>query len=393
MELPPRPQGENNLMNADVYFMDLTATSRENLPTKLNRLVKKAGIKKVLSKDDLVAVKIHFGEQGNTAFIRPVYIRQLIQTIRETKATPFLTDANTLYVGTRSDAVSHIKTAIENGFSYSSMDGAPVIIADGLLGKSETPVQVDMKHCNNVYIGSEIVSADGLISVAHFKGHGLSGFGGTLKNLGMGCASRRGKLEQHSNVSPKIKRKTCIGCAQCVEHCPEQAITLNEKKAYINKDLCIGCAECIVRCPTTSININWNQSIPVFLEKMMEYTLGVLKNKTGKSLFINFITDIAPKCDCLSYTETPIVSDIGVVVSTDPVAIDQASADLVNNQMGLPGSILKCNLAPGEDKFKGLYPDVDWEHQLEYAEKIGLGTRKYTLKKIKTLAYKNTSSH
>ena len=380
-------------MSADVFFMDLTATSRENIPQKLGRLVKKAGIKKILSKEDLTAVKIHFGEQGNTSFIRPVYIRQIIQTIRETKATPFLTDANTLYVGSRSNALSHIKTAVENGFSYSSMDGAPVIIADGLLGKSETRVQVDLKHCSSVYIGSEIIQADGLVSVAHFKGHELAGFGGTLKNLGMGCASRRGKLDQHSNVSPRIKRKTGIGCGQCAEQCPGQAITLKEKKAYINKALCIGCGECIVRCPTKSININWNQTVPVFLEKMMEYTLGVLKNKQNKALFINFITDIAPKCDCLPYSESPIVSDIGVVVSTDPVAIDQASADLVNNQRALPGSVLTCNFDPGQDKFKGLYPSVDWEHQLDYAEKIGLGTREYTLKKIKTLAYKTHSGH
>lgn len=380
-------------MSADVFFMDLTATSRENIPQKLARLVKKAGIEKILSKEDLTAVKIHFGEQGNTSFIRPVYIRQIIQTIREAKATPFLTDANTLYVGSRSDALSHIKTAVENGFSYSSMDGAPVIIADGLLGTSETRVQVDLKHCSSVYIGSEIITADGLVSVAHFKGHELAGFGGTLKNLGMGCASRRGKLDQHSNVSPRIKRKTCIGCGHCAEHCPGQAITLKEKKAYINKTLCIGCGECIVRCPTGSININWNQTVPVFLEKMMEYTLGVLKNKQNKALFINFIMDIAPKCDCLPYSESPIVSDIGVVVSTDPVAIDQASADLVNNQRALPGSVLTCNLDPGQDKFKGLYPSVDWEHQLDYAEKIGLGTREYTLKKIKTLAYKTHSGH
>ncbi|MCG8686762.1 MAG: DUF362 domain-containing protein, partial [Desulfobacterales bacterium] len=246
---------------------------------------------------------------------------------------------------------------------------------------------------SHVYIGSEIVNANAIVSVAHFKGHELSGFGGTLKNLGMGCASRRGKLDQHSNVSPKIKRKTCIGCGLCADHCPGDAIYLDDKKAYVRKEDCIGCAECIVRCPTQSVNINWNQDVPVFLEKMMEYTVGVLKDKKGKGLFINFITDVSPKCDCLPYAESPICNDIGVVVSTDPVAIDQASADLVNDQHGLESSILKSNLNPGEDKFKGLYPGVDWEHQLNYAQDLGLGSREYNLVKLETLAYKNPGAH
>ncbi len=374
-------------MTADVFFMDLEATSKENLPQKLSRLVKTAGIENILKKNDLTAIKIHFGEQGNTAYIRPIFIRKIIQTIKEFKAIPFLTDANTLYVGTRSNSVSHIHTAIENGFSYSSMDATPIVIADGLRGKSETKITVDQKNCRHVYIGSEVIDANALISVAHFKGHELSGFGGTLKNIGMGCASRRGKLDMHSNVSPRIKRKTCIGCAECEKHCPAGAIHLEKKKAYIDKKKCIGCAECIVRCPTGSVNITWNQTIPVFLEKMMEYNLGVLKNKKKKAFFINFITDITPKCDCLSYSESPIVNNIGVLASSDPVAIDQASADLVNQQKALPGTVLKTNLNPGEDKFKGLYPSVDWEHQLDYAQKIGIGTREYHLIKLETLSY------
>lgn len=379
-------------MTADVFFMDLNATSKENLPQKLSRLVKKAGIETILKKNALTAVKIHFGEQGNTAYIRPVFIRKILETIKTYQAKPFLTDANTLYVGTRSDSISHIHTAIENGFSYSSMDATPIIIADGLRGKSETKVRISQTNCQHVYIGSEIIDADALVSVAHFKGHELSGFGGTLKNLGMGCASRRGKLDMHSNVSPRIKRKTCIGCGECEKHCPAGAIHLEEKKAYLDKEKCIGCGECIVRCPTESVNINWNQTVPVFLEKMMEYALGVLQNKKDRAFFINFIMDISPKCDCLSYSESPIINNVGILSSTDPVAIDQASADLVNQQKALPGTVLESNLNPGEDKFKGLYPAVDWAHQLDYAQKIGLGTRDYTLIKLKSLSYRKSRS-
>ncbi|MBF0204341.1 MAG: DUF362 domain-containing protein [Desulfamplus sp.] len=399
-------------MMPTVYFTDFKANSRENMPDKIERLIEAAGISDILSKDDLAAVKLHFGEQGNVAFIRPPYISRIVKTIRKSKSIPFLTDANTLYAGTRSNTPSHIKTAVENGFSYSSMDCAPVIIADGLRGKSETAVEVNQKHCKTVYIGSEIVSADALISVAHVKGHELSGFGGALKNMGMGCASRKGKLEQHSNVSPKIKKKTCIGCGSCAEHCPGNAISFDSittdsspsssdpveiktvvpkgkviKKASINPDLCIGCGECILRCPTASVNIQWNQTIPVFLEKMMEYTLGVLQNKQGKCFFINFIMDISPACDCMPYNDTPIVRDIGILASKDPVAIDQASVDLINAEAALADGCLKTNILPGEDKFKGLYPEVNWERQLEYAEQIGLGSRKYHLENIKTLTW------
>ncbi len=396
-------------MTATVFFTDFKANSRENLLEKLARLITTAGLGDVLEENDLTGIKLHFGEKGNTAFIRPPFIRRIVEAIRENGATPFLTDANTLYAGTRSDTVSHITTAVANGFSYSSMDNAPIVIADGLRGKSETAVRVDLKHCKEVYIGSEIVGADALISVAHFKGHELSGFGGTLKNLGMGCASRKGKLDQHSTVSPKIKKKKCIGCGECADNCPAEAITLaaekvthgkeaiplgegtiihGEKKATIDPDRCIGCGECIIRCPTGAVNIRWNQSVPVFLEKMMEYTQGVLQGKEGKALYINFITDISPACDCLPYNDSPIVRDIGIVASTDPVAIDQASADLVNAEEAFAGTCLKHNTLPGEDKFKGLYPDVDWEVQLDYAETIGLGTRKYDLVKLRSLSWK-----
>lgn len=368
-------------MKSTVYFTDLSAGPKENLISKLGRLIEIAGLNQIVHKRDLVAVKLHFGELGNTAYIRPVFFRKIIETIRKAGGDPFLTDANTVYAGTRSDSVNHLQTAIHNGFSYSVVD-APIIIADGLRGKSEIAVEINQKRFQQVYIGSEIVNADALISVAHFKGHELSGFGGTIKNLGMGCASRKGKLAQHSTVSPKVIQKKCIGCEDCVPHCSQHAISVTNKKASINPETCIGCGECILICPNSAIQIQWNQSVPVFLENMAEYTLGVLKNKTNKALFVNFITDISPACDCYGHNDSPLVRDIGILASTDPVAIDQASVDLVNKETALPGSCLKENRGAGEDKFKGLYPYVDWTIQLDYAEQLGLGTRKYNLENL-----------
>lgn len=350
-------------MKSKVYFIDLRTDYKENLLQKIARLLKTAGISKIIKKRDLVAVKLHFGESGNTAFIRPVFIRKIVESIRSHGGIPFLTDCNTLYAGTRSDAPNHYTTAVSNGFAYSVVN-APIIIADGLRGRSEVAVAINQKHFKEVYIGSEIIHADSLLSAAHFKGHELSGFGGTIKNLGMGCASRKGKLAQHSTVAPKIKRKKCEGCGDCISHCSQQAISLIKEKAVIDKKRCIGCGECIIICPNSAIQILWDQDIPVFMENMVEYTMGVLQNKKDRALFINFITDVSPACDCMDHNDAPIVRDIGMVASKDPVAIDQASVDLVNKEHALPGSCLKTNIKPGQDKFKGIYPKVNWEIQV-----------------------------
>ena len=368
-------------MKSTVYFIDLRATPKESLVEKIGRLIKTAGLSNTVKERDLVAVKLHFGEMGNTAFIRPVFIRKIVEAIKNVGGRPFLTDANTLYAGTRSDAPSHLITAVHNGFAFSVVD-APIVIADGLRGKSETPVTVNQKNFKKVYIASEIVSADSLVSVAHFKGHEISGFGGTIKNIGMGCASRKGKLAQHSDLTPKILKKKCIGCGDCIAHCSQKALALVEEKATIDQKKCIGCGECIIICPNQAVQIQWSQSVPLFQEKMVEYAKGVLHSKKGKILFLNFITDVSPGCDCLSFNDAPIVRDIGVVAANDPVAIDQASVDLVNREPALADSCLKENIGPGADKFRGVYPQVDWTVQLEYAEKIGLGSRGYELKKI-----------
>ena len=259
------------------------------------------------------------------------------------------------------------------------MVNAPIIIADGIRGASRSQVSIDGEIIKKAYLGKEIADSDALIGVAHFKGHELSGFGGAIKNLGMGCASRKGKLEQHSDLSPKVKRKKCVGCGECVDHCAQKAISLNEEKAVIDAKRCVGCGECIQICPNRAIDVQWSSDIPVFQKRMAEYALAVFKEKQGKTFFLNFLTNISPACDCLGHNDAPIVHDIGIMASKDPVAIDQASVDMVNNLPGIEGSCLKKGTEKGGDKFGSIYPYLDWRVQLEHAEKIGLGSRKYDL--------------
>jgi len=366
-------------------MMDLRASAKEPNFKKFGRLLDALDIKGIIQrrkKRPLIALKMHFGEKGNTSFIRPIYVRQVVDRIWESGGRPFLTDANTVYVGTRSQAVSHLTTAIENGFAYAVVK-APLVIADGLTGKAEVEVRIKKEQFKTVFLAEAIVEAEGLVTLSHFKLHELSGFGGALKNLGMGCASRKGKLSQHSNIAPKVTTKKCTGCGECVAHCAQEAIGINPEteKAVIDPKKCVGCAECILVCPYGNIQIQWNESIPVFLKKMMEYAYGVMQTKQGRGVFVNFITQVSPACDCYGHNDTPIVGDIGILASKDPVAIDQASADMVNQARGLPGSALKKKSA-GVDKFKDIYPQVDWPLQLEYAEKLGLGTRAYDLIKI-----------
>jgi uncharacterized Fe-S center protein len=375
---------------ATVFFTDLSAGFKRSLPSKVSNLFAKLEPEKVIRKRDLVAIKIHFGEAGGTAFIRPQLVRKVVDRLLELKSKPFLTDTNTLYVGSRAESYSHLVTAFENGFTR-EVTGAPVMISDGLRGSNSIGVAVDGTHIKQAHIAADIHNADALIVLTHFKGHELSGFGGTLKNLGMGCASREGKLDQHSDISPKVKEKLCIGCGDCISWCRGGAISLKgegkQKKSLINPENCVGCAECILTCPQGAIQIQWNTSVPVFLEKMVEYTAGVLKNKQEKALFLSFVTDVSPACDCYPFSDRPIVPSLGILASSDPVAIDQAAADLVNRAPGNPIPGQQNAFQEGEDKFLTLYPQVDWTHQLAYAESIGIGTREYTLVNLDENAY------
>jgi hypothetical protein len=380
-------------MASQVYFTSLRAGFDNSLLTKIKRLTNAAGLEKIVRKKELAAVKVHFGERGNTAFIRPLLIRPVVDALLEAGARPFITDSGTLYPGSRSNAVDHLNTAVLNGFAYPVV-GAPLIIADGIDGRDEVGVQVNFKHFKEVFIGSAIVRAGSLISLAHFKLHEASGFGGAIKNVGMGSASKKGKMAQHSDVAPKVTSKKCIGCGVCLDQCVQGAIMLVERKpnqpapaatvtkvARIDQELCAGCARCIHVCPQEAVTINWEKDLPRFMEKMVEYTAGVLKGKEDRSLFVNFLTQISPACDCYPFADAPIVGDIGITASTDPIAIDQACVDLVNREPHLETSCLKGK-EQCADKMRAIYPHIDWERQLIYASQLGIGSREYELVEI-----------
>ncbi len=360
-----------------VYFADLRADTRVNLFDKLDTLLSRVGLEARFKTGHLVAVKMHFGELGNTAFVRPVFVARVVERAKETGAGVFLTDTNTLYVGSRGNSVRHLKTAMTNGFVY-EVTGAPIIIADGLLGTEGVRVAIDGTHLKEVSIAREIASANGIIAVTHFKCHEMSGFGGALKNIGMGCASRDGKLIQHSNCAPVVDPEGCNACGECSYVCPSDAIDIGVV-AVIDPEACLGCGHCIAACPTATIKIQWNESTSNMQEKMAEHVLGALKGKEDRSVFLNFIMNVTPACDCYGHSDAPVVGDVGILASTDPVAIDAASAMLVNGQVGNADTALKSGAEPGGDKFRGVYPEVDWRIQLAHAEALGIGSRDYEL--------------
>lgn len=317
-------------------------------------------------KDDIVAVKVHFGEMGNTAFIRPIFLRPILEVLNRNECKPFLTDTNTLYVGMRTNSVDHIHNANLNGFNYSTLQ-TPVIIADGMRGENSVAIPFDGELISSAKLAADIVHADALFVVSHYKGHEVSGFGGAIKNLSMGCASREGKLEMHSTSRPSVHQDKCDSCGKCVQHCAAGAIILNPRAEIT--DICTGCSRCIAVCPKGAIGVNWNESSDNTQKKMVEYAAAVAKHFNRPIVYINFLTTISPACDCYPGNDAPVTSDIGYLASTDPVAIDKASYDLVKQ-------------AVGEDPFKKLYHYLDPEVQFAHAEKIGFGNTEYTLKAI-----------
>lgn len=368
-------------MKSPVYFAPARAFSdRESTTAKVRRLFDCAGFTGLIAPHDKTAIKLHFGEEGNDGFISPVYVRQIVEKVKACGALPFLTDTNTLYRGTRSNAVEHIGTAILHGFDL-AVAGAPVIIADGLKGKNISRVEIRKKHFSQVSVAGDIAAADSMIVLSHFKGHMVAGFGGAIKNLGMGCAPPEGKRAQH-NVWPFSIPEKCTGCASCMKVCPTGAVLVKKKKAVIDRKLCKGCFSCMHACPEHAIDIDWETEIPLFTERLVEHACGAVQGKEQKTGFMNFLIRITPDCDCMPFSDAPIVPDIGILASKDPVAIDAASFDLVNRQQGCTDSLLAGQHQQGGDKFRGVHTQTDGFYQVRYAEEIGMGSSSYKLIKI-----------
>ena len=373
------------VQKAKVYFADMRAyPGKENLLQKINRLMVKAGIDNIDFKNKFVAIKIHFGEPGNMAYLRPNFAKVVADAVKERGGKPFLTDCNTLYVGRRKEALEHMDAAYENGYNPFTT-GCHVIIADGLKGTDEAYVPVpNGEYVKEAKVGQALMDADIIIDLSHFKGHEMTGFGGAIKNIGMGGGSRAGKMEMHCDGTPTVKEKKCVGCGACARICAHNAPVIENRKCTIDPNRCVGCGRCIGACHFDAIKpTKWNAE-DLLNKRMAEYAHAILHDRP--QFHINIITDVSPNCDCHAENDAAIVPNIGMTASFDPVAVDQASADLVNAAPVLANSALAENLEANEDithdHFHDSHPNTNWHVCLEHAEKIGMGTCDYELIKI-----------
>ena len=374
------------MASSQVFFTNLRTTPTSNLLDKMERLVRRAGIAGIDFENRFAAIKIHFGEPGNMAYLRPQYAARMAGLLRSLGAKPFLTDANTLYSGRRANAVDHLQSAMENGYNPISAQ-CQVIIADGLKGIDYREIEIDGEYCKAPKIGAAVADADIVISMTHFKGHEQTGFGCTLKNLGMGCASVGGKLELHCAAQPVVKTENCRGCNICVKHCAHDAIHLNpERKAEIDYSKCVGCGQCIALCQYDSASMGANDTSERLNYKIAEYTKAVLKDKPN--FHVSFIMNVSPECDCWNHNDAAVVPDLGIAASFDPVALDKACADLVIHAPALQTVNRLTESRPHEhledtDKFRLMHPDTDWLAGLTHAEKIGIGNMQYELIEVR----------
>lgn len=353
-------------MKSKVYLIRLGNSQESQVGVgKLKRLLEESRVLDFILPNSKVAVKMHFGEEGNTGFVKPEYLRLLCDKISNQGASAFISDTNTLYSGRRTNSSDHLKLCHEHGFTR-EITGAEIIVPDDNKKENTIDIPINRKFIKTAKLARIFVDADAIMGVSHFKGHLMTGFGGALKNLGMGCACRIGKLQQHSDISPVVYEQKCTGCAECEKTCPANAISMQNNKSVINGLKCIGCATCIAVCPFSAIEVPWESGGATIQEKMIEYTAAVMRNKKGKAGFLNFAIKITKECDCLSKDDPRIAPDLGILASVDPVSIDKASFDLVNHSCG-------------RDIFKELHPQRDGTKQLKYAQELGLGSMDYEL--------------
>ena len=369
-----------------VYYSDLRALPGTDLLVKLQRLIRRAGIGEIDMENKMVAIKIHFGEPGNLSYLRPNYAKAVADVIKDLGGRPFLTDCNTLYVGRRKNALDHIDAAYENGFTPFST-GCNVIIADGLKGTDDVEVPVvGGELIKSAKIGRAIMDADVFITLSHFKGHESTGFGGCLKNIGMGCGSRAGKMEQHNSGKPTVDHEVCRGCHICARNCAHGAISFGEDgKASIDHNKCVGCGRCLGACNFDAIYNENSSANDELNKKIAEYSKAVVDGRPN--FHINLVIDVSPYCDCHAENDAPIIPDVGMFASFDPVALDQACADACNKMPVMPGSLLDDEMhaehfCDHHDHFSNTSPETNWKVCLEHAEKIGLGSREYELIKV-----------
>lgn len=363
-----------------VYFTNFRATPEMSLTKKLRRLIEKAGMMEMDLNDKFTAVKIHFGELGNLAYLRPNYARVVVDALKEMGARPFLTDCNTLYVGSRRNALDHLDAAYQNGFSP-LQTGCHVIIGDGLLGTDDVAVPIDGEYFKEARIGRAIMDADAIISLNHFKGHECTGTGGALKNLGMGCGSTEGKRAMHHEGKPAVRPEACIGCGRCFKQCAHGAISFvpyeGRRVAQIDHDKCTGCGRCAGVCRDRGAILGPDSSNDMLNCKIAEYAMAVVQNRPN--FHINLVCDVSPNCDCHSENDAPIIADVGMFASFDPVALDTACAEACCRMEPLPGSWLADMPEHTGDVFHDTHPTTNWRTCVEHAQKLGMGTMAYEL--------------
>ena len=371
-----------------VYYTDFRAKLGEGLPLKLQRLIRTAGIDQIDMEGKFVAIKMHFGELGNLGFLRPNYARAVADVVKSLGGKPFLTDCNTLYPGSRKNALEHLYCAWENGFTPMTV-GCPILIGDGLKGTDDVEVPVEGgEYVKAAKIGRAVMDADIFISLSHFKGHEMTGFGGAIKNIGMGCGSRAGKKEQHSNGKPVINADACRGCKRCLHECANNGLHFDEatRKMQVVTENCVGCGRCVGACNFDAIAFANDAATKELNCRMAEYTKAVIDGRPG--FHISLVMDISPNCDCHPENDAPILPDIGMFCSFDPLALDQACVDACLRQQPLPGSQLYDNMhkegfCDHHDHFENSTPESEYRTCLAHAEKIGVGSREYELIEMK----------